>query len=322
MMPKRRAVLAATLLAPGLARAQAWAPTRPVRFVVPFPAGGATDVVARVLAERMQETLGQPIVVENRAGAGGNIGVEAVVRSPADGTTILMGTTGTLTVNPHLYATLGFDPLRDLAPVSMAFTTDHVLVVNPAVAAATAQDFLALARAQPGRLSYGSAGAGSSTHTVAELFKLAAQVDITHVPYRGSAPAMNDLVAGTVQAMLDQLPSAIGQIRGGRVRALAVTGPRRSALLPDVPTMAEIGLPDAQATSWGAVMAPAGLPAPAVARLNAAIRDALDQQAVKARLAAAGAEGASSSAEDLAAFLRAESAKWARVVREARITVN
>ncbi|WP_137127911.1 tripartite tricarboxylate transporter substrate binding protein [Roseomonas sp. HF4] len=322
MIPTRRAVLAATLLAPGLARAQPWAPTRPVRFVVPFPAGGATDVVARVLGERMQEALGQPVVVENRAGAGGNIGVEAVVRSPADGSTILMGTTGTLTVNPHLYATLGFDPLRDLSPVSMAFTTDHVLVVNPAVAANTAQDFLALARAQPGRLSYGSAGAGSSTHTVAELFKLAAQVDITHVPYRGSAPAMNDLVAGTVQAMLDQLPSAIGQIRGGRVRALAVTGPRRSALLPDVPTMAEIGLPDAQATSWGAVMAPAGLPAPAVARFNAAIRDALDQQAVKARLAAAGAEGASSSAEELGAFLRAESAKWARVVRDARITVN
>ncbi len=322
MRPTRRAALAAALLAPAAARAQAWAPTRPVRFVVPFPAGGATDVVARVLAERMQESLGQPVVVENRAGAGGNIGVENVVRSPADGSTILMGTTGTLTVNPHLYATLGFDPLRDLAPVSMAFTTDHVLIVNPQVAAQTAQEFLALVRAQPGRLSYGSAGAGSSTHTVAELFKLAARVDITHVPYRGSAPALNDLVAGTVQAMLDQIPSAIGQIRGGRVRALAVTGARRSALLLDVPTMAEIGLADAQATSWGAVMAPAGTPAPAIARFNAVIRDALAQQGVKDRLAAAGADGVASSAEELAAYLRAESTKWARVVRDARITVN
>jgi tripartite-type tricarboxylate transporter receptor subunit TctC len=322
MNATRRALIAATLLAPAAARAQAWAPTRAIRFVVPFPAGGATDVVARVLGERMQETLGQPVVVENRTGAGGNIGVENVVRSPADGHTILMGTTGTLTVNPHLYSTLGFDPLRDLAPVSMAFTTDHVLIVNPQVPARTAQEFLALVRAQPGRLSYGSAGAGSSTHTVPELFKLAARVDITHVPYRGSAPALNDVVAGNVQVMLDQIPSAIGQIQAGRVRALAVTGARRSALLPDVPTMAEIGLPEAQATSWGAVMAPAGTPAPAIARLNAAIRDALAQQAVRDRLAAAGAEGVASSPEELAAYLRAESEKWARVVREARITVN
>ncbi|MBB5688200.1 tripartite tricarboxylate transporter substrate binding protein [Roseomonas alkaliterrae] len=322
MNATRRALIAATLLAPAAARAQAWAPTRAIRFVVPFPAGGATDVVARVLGERMQETLGQPVVVENRTGAGGNIGVENVVRSPADGHTILMGTTGTLTVNPHLYSTLGFDPLRDLAPVSMAFTTDHVLIVNPQVPARTAQEFLALVRGQPGRLSYGSAGAGSSTHTVPELFKLAARVDITHVPYRGSAPALNDVVAGNVQVMLDQIPSAIGQIQAGRVRALAVTGARRSALLPDVPTMAEIGLPEAQATSWGAVMAPAGTPAPAIARLNAAIRDALAQQAVRDRLAAAGAEGVASSPEELAAYLRAESEKWARVVREARITVN
>jgi tripartite-type tricarboxylate transporter receptor subunit TctC len=322
MTATRRTLIAATLFTPAIARAQPWAPTRPTRFVVPFPAGGATDVVARVLAERLQDAFGQPVVVENRTGAGGNIGVENVVRSAPDGSTILMGTTGTLTVNPHLYSALGFDPLRDLAPVSMAFGTDHVLVVNPQVAANTAQEFLALVRAQPGRLSYGSAGAGSSTHTVPELFKLAARVDITHVPYRGSAPALNDLVAGTVQVMLDQIPSAIGQIQGGRVRALAVTGARRSPLLPDVPTMAEIGLPDAQASSWGAVMAPAGTPAPIVARFNAGIRDALAQQAVKDRLAAAGAEGVWSTPEDLAAFLRAETTKWARVVREARITVN
>ncbi|HWT09519.1 MAG TPA: tripartite tricarboxylate transporter substrate-binding protein, partial [Roseomonas sp.] len=293
MKTTRRALLAATLATPAAAQAP-WVPTRPIRFVVPFPAGGATDVVARVLAERLQESLGQPVVVENRTGAGGNIGVENVVRSAPDGTTLLMGTTGTLTVNPHLYANLGFDPLRDLAPVSMAFTTDHVLVVNPAVPAQTAQDFLALVRARPGALSYGSAGSGSSTHTVPELFKLAARVDIAHVPYRGSAPALNDLVAGTVQVMLDQIPSAIGQIQAGRVRALAVTGARRSPLLPDVPTLAEIGLPQAQATSWGAVMAPGGTPAPIVLRVNAAIREALAQPAVRERLAAAGADGVSS----------------------------
>ena len=323
MNATRRALLATALAAPATARAQgAWSPTRPIRFVVPFPAGGATDVVARVLAERLQESLGQPVVVENRTGAGGNIGVENVVRSPADGTTLLMGPTGTLTVNPHLYASLGFDPLRDLAPISMAFTTDHVLIVNPQVAAQTGQEFLALVRARPGALSYGSAGSGSSTHTVPELFKLAARVDIAHVPYRGSAPALNDLVAGTVQVMLDQIPSAIGQIQAGRVRALAVTGARRSPLLPDVPTLAEIGLPEAQATSWGAVMAPGGTPAPIVLRVNAAIREALAQPAVRERLAAAGADGVSSTPEELAALLRAESTKWARVVREARITVN
>ncbi len=323
MMTTRRAAIAATLFAPALAQAQgAWQPTRPIRFVVPFPAGGATDVVARVLGERLQETLGQPVVVENRTGAGGNIGVENVVRSAPDGTTLLMGTTGTLTVNPHLYSNLGFDPLRDLTPISMAFTTDHVLIVNPNVQAQTAQEFLALVRAQPGRLSYGSAGSGSSTHTVPELFRLAARVDITHVPYRGSAPALNDVVAGNVQVMLDQIPSAIGQIQAGRVRALAVTSAQRSPLLPNVPTMAEIGLPDAQATSWGAVMAPGGTPAPVVARFNAAIREALAQQAVKDRLAAAGAEAVSSTPEELATYLRAESEKWARVVREARITVN
>jgi len=317
---QRRQLLAAALAAPAVARAQGF--DRPLRIIVPNAPGGTSDILARLIATPLGKAVGQSVIVENRTGAGGNIGVENVVRSPADGTTILMGTTGTLTVNPHLYANLGFDPLRDLAPISMAFTTDHVLIVNPQVAAQNAKEFLALVRARPGALSYGSAGSGSSTHTVPELFKLAARVEITHVPYRGSAPALNDLVAGNVQVMLDQIPSAIGQIQGGRVRALAVTGARRSPLLPDVPTMAEFGLPDAQATSWGAVMAPAGTPAPVVARFNAAIREALAQQPVKDRLAAAGAEGVASTPEDLATYLRAESAKWARVVREAQITVN
>ena len=244
----------------GAAQGAAWAPNRPLRMVVPFPPGGATDVVARVLAERMQEKLGQPVTVENRTGAGGNVGVENVVRSAPDGLTMLMGTTGTLTINPHLYANMGFNPANDLAGISMAFATDHVLVVNPSVAAQTAQEFIALLKARPGQLSFGSGGNGSSTHLVPELFKLVAQVDMQHVPYRGSAPALNDLVAGNVQVMLDQLPSALPMIQGGRVRALAVSGPRRSRLLPDLPTMAELGLPQAEATSWGAVMAPAPAP--------------------------------------------------------------
>ncbi len=318
----RRAILAATLAMPGLAHAQAWAPVRPLRFVVPFPPGGATDVVARVLAERMQEKLGQAVTVENRTGAGGNVGVENVVRSAPDGHSILMGTTGTLTINPHLYTNMGFNPAADLAGVSMAFATDHVLIVHPSVAAQTAQELLALVRARPGQLSYGSGGNGTSTHLVAELFKLVAQVDIQHVPYRGSAPALNDTVAGNVQAMLDQLPSALPMIQAGRVRALAVTGPRRSRLLPETPTMAEIGLASAEATSWGAVMVPAATPAAVVERLNAVIREALAEPAVQQRLAATGADAVSSTPVQLAATMRAETEKWGRVVREARITVN
>ena len=325
----RRSLAAAALAAPLLpaaARAQGasspWAPSRPIRFVVPFPPGGATDVVARVLGERMQEKLGQPVTVENRTGAGGNVGVENVVRSAPDGHSILMGTTGTLTINPHLYTNMGFNPATDLAGISMAFATDHVLIVHPSVAAQTAQEFVALLRAQPGRLSYGSGGNGSSTHLVPELFKLVARVEMQHVPYRGSAPALNDTVAGNVQVMLDQLPSALPMIQAGRVRALAVTGPRRSRLLPELPTMAEIGLAQAEATSWGAVMGPAGLPAPVVERLNAVIRESLAEAAVQQRLAAAGADAVVSTPAELAATMRAETEKWARVVREARITVN
>ena len=317
------AALALPLL-PRIAAAQgaAWAPTRPLRMVVPFPPGGATDVVARVLAERMQEKLGQPVTVENRTGAGGNVGVENVVRSAPDGLSMLMGTTGTLTINPHLYANMGFNPATDLAGISMAFATDHVLVVNPAVPAQTAQEFIALLKARPGQLSFGSGGNGSSTHLVPELFKLVAQVDMQHVPYRGSAPALNDLVAGNVQVMLDQLPSALPMIQGGRVRALAVSGPRRSRLLPDLPTMAELGLPQAEATSWGAVMVPAGTPAPAIARLNAVIREALAEPGVQQRLAAAGADAVVSTPAELAGIMRSETEKWGRVVREARVTVN
>ena len=321
----RRSLIAASLATPFLARgaqAQAWAPTRPMRFVVPFPPGGATDVVARVLAEGMQGRLGQAVTVENRTGAGGNVGVENVARSPADGHSILMGTTGTLTINPHLYTTMGFNPASDLAPISMAFATDHVLIVHPSVPAQNAQEFLALARARPGTLSYGSGGNGTSTHLVPELFKLVSGVDIQHVPYRGSAPALNDTVAGNVQVMLDQLPSALAMIQAGRVRALAVTGPRRSRLLPDVPTLAEIGLAEAQATSWGAVMAPANTPAPIIDRLNAVIREVLAEASVQARLAAAGAEAVVSTPAELAAMMQRETAVWGRVVREARITVN
>ncbi|WP_019015093.1 Bug family tripartite tricarboxylate transporter substrate binding protein [Elioraea tepidiphila] len=321
-MLTRRSALIAAALTPLAAHAQSWAPSRPVRLVVPFPAGGATDVVARVLGEHMSGTLGQPVVVENRTGAGGNVGAETVVRSPPDGHNLLMGTMGGLTINPHLYRGMSFDPARDLVGIGMAFETVHVLIVHPAVPATTVGELIALAKAQPTRLAYGSAGAGSSTHMVAELFRLTAGIELTHVPYRGSAPALNDTVAGTVQIMLDQLPSCIGQVQAGRVRALAVTGAARHPLLPEVPSMAEAGLAGASATSWGAIMAPTGTPAPAIARLNAALNAALGDASVRARLVQAGADPVSSTPEAVAERMRTETAMWGRVVREANITVN
>lgn len=326
MRMTRRGLVAAGLLLPSTIRAQTaptgWSPSHPVRFIVPFPAGGATDVVARVLAERMQQRLGQPVVVENRTGSGGNIGMENAAHASADGHVIVMATMGVLAINQHLYSNTGFDPVRDFAPVSMAFGTDHVLIVNPKVEARTVRDFVALLKRSPGGISFGSAGAGSSTHMVAELFRLAAGVEPLHVPYRGSAPALNDTVAGSVQFMLDQLPSAIGQIQAGHVRALATTGPKRSSLLPDVPTMSEAGLPQAQATSWGAIMAPAGTPRPAIAQFNVVVREALADPKVQERLAAAGADAVSSTPDELAAIIGSEAERWGRVVREARITVT
>jgi tripartite-type tricarboxylate transporter receptor subunit TctC len=323
MLPRRAllpAAVAATLARPALA--QGWSPDRPIRFVVPFVAGGSTDVAARVIAERMGEILGRPVVVENRGGSGGNIGGELVARAAPDGHTLLMGVTGLLTTNPHIYRSMPFDPAKDLAPVSMAYTSDMVIVVPGGLPVRTLREFVAHAKARPGELSFGSSGHGASTHTAAELFRLAAGLDMVHVPYRGSGAAMNDLIAGTIQMMLIQIAGAVGQIRDGQVRALAATGPRRHPLLPEVPSVGEAGWPDATATSWGCVMAPGGTPAPVIARLNEAVVEALATPAVQRRLSGAGVDGESSTPNALAAFIAAEREKWGRVVREARITVD
>ncbi len=297
-------------------------PSRAVRLVVPFAAGGSTDVAARILAERMGQNLGQPVVVENRAGSGGLIGADAVAKAEPDGHTLLMATTGLLSIAPHLYPQMPFDPARDFAPVSLAFSTDLVITVAGAVPARTLGEFVRYAKEKPGAVSYASSGAGTTTHAATELFRLAAGVELLHVPYRGSGPAMNDLVAGNIQLMVDQIASAIGQINDGRIRALAVTGAERHPLLPDVPTVAEAGLPGARASSWGGIVAPAGTAGPVVAKLNIAVRDAVAQPAVRQRMAGAGADPAASSPAEFTAFVRAESDKWGRVVREARITVG
>jgi tripartite-type tricarboxylate transporter receptor subunit TctC len=322
-MLHRRSILAAGAVLPFAAQAQAqWQPTRPLRMIVPFVAGGSTDVAARLVADQMGEKLGQPIIVENRGGSGGNIGGEMVARAPADGHTLLMGVTGLLTTNPHIYRTMSFSPTRDLAPVGMCDPSDLVIVVPLSLPAQNLAEFVALAKSRPGDISFGSSGHGASTHTAAELFRIAAGIDIQHVPYRGSGGAMNDLIGGTIQMMMIQIAGAVGAVQDRRLRALAVTGPKRHALMPEVPTLAELGFPQATATSWGAVMTTAGTPVPAITRLNQVLRESLAMPLVVQRMTAAGVDPQSSTPEELAAFLTSESEKWGRVVREARITVE
>lgn len=318
--PSRRAVLSALAVAPllttRLAAQPAWAPNRPLRLIVPFAPGGSTDVAARILAERMAETLGQPVAVDNRTGAGGRIGAEAAARSPADGYTLLMGTNGVMTIAPNLGLMGTVDIQRDLAPVSLAFTTDILVVVPASLPVRDLAGFIAMAKARPGQVSFGSSGVGTATHIFTEVFASAAGIELSHVPYRGSGQAMNDLMAGTIQLMLDQPASSLGGIRDGRLRALATTSTRRNPLLPEVPTVAEAGLRGAESASWGAIMVPAGTPEPVIARLNAAVRDAAAQPGVHARLAQAGLDAAASSPAELAGFIRDETARWGQVVRE------
>jgi tripartite-type tricarboxylate transporter receptor subunit TctC len=317
----RRTLIAAAIAVPTLARAQAF-PARPLRLVVPFAPGGSTDIIARILAARLGPLLGGTVLVENRPGAGGNIGIEAVVRSAPDGYTLVLGAPGGLTVNPLLYRNLTYQPLRDLAPVAMVADSELVIAVARNVPAQDLPGFIAHCRANPGKVSFGSAGVGTTTHLGGALFALKAGVQLQHVPYRGSALAMNDLVAGTIDAMFDLLPSSINQIQGGLIRALATTGSERAATLPEVPTVAEAALPGFRATSWYALMAPAGTPAEIIGTISRATVAVLGEPAVKERISAAGAVAWPTDAAGLARILRDDSERWAEVVREARITLD
>jgi tripartite-type tricarboxylate transporter receptor subunit TctC len=324
-MTGRRATLltaGALLAVPAASRAQEAWPTRPMRIVVPFAAGGGTDVITRILADALGERLGQPVIVENRAGAGGNIGMENVVRATADGYTLLMGTTGTLATNRHLFRGMAFDPVQDFVPATLAFKTDHVLCIRAALPARDVAQLVALARARPGEITFGSAGAGSSTHMFAELFRLQTGIALQHVPYRGGALALNDLVAGRIDLLFDSLPSAVPQIRAGAVRALAICGPARHALLAEVPTMTEAGVPGYAVVAWGAIVAPRGTPAAVIARLERAMAELVALPEVQQRVARAGADAVASSARDLAELILEETDRWGRVVREAGITAN
>ena len=318
----RRSLLAALALAAPCAMAQPapW-PARPIRLVVPFPPGGPTDIVARVLAERMSRTLGQPLVVENRPGANGNIGNDAVAKAEPDGYTVLYNTSS-IALSPALYTRLPYDTLRDLAPVVQTATIPLVLAVNPGLPVQDVRGFVEYVRARPGQLSYGSAGNGNVTHLAAFLLLRSQGLDAVHVGYRGSAPALVDAVGGQVQFLTDTVNSALPLIREGRLRALAVTSPKRLAPLPEVPTIAETLVPGFDVGAWQGIMVPARTPAPVIAALNAAAMAALADGDVRAKLAEQGTEPLGSTPEEYGRILRDETARWGRVIADSGVRLD
>lgn len=322
-MKARRTLLASStgLLLAGVARGQGW-PDRPLRLVVPFPPGGPTDLVARPLAQRLGEALGQPVIVDNRGGAGGNLGAEQVAKAPPDGHTLLLSNVGVLAVNRALYRRLPFDPERDFAPVALIAGAPVALVVHAAVPARTVAEFVAWTRAQPGPVPYGTAGPGSPGHLAGEVFRNRTGAALVHLPYRGSAPALQDLVAGHVPVMFDPVQSPLGQIQSGRVRALAVSAPQRSSALPDVPTMTEAGVADHAMVAWWALVAPTGTPTEVIHRLAdevVRIGEAPDWQAALARQ---GISAMPRGPDALANFLRDETERWGAAVRASGATAD
>jgi tripartite-type tricarboxylate transporter receptor subunit TctC len=297
-------------------------PERAIRLVVPFPAAGTTDILAREVAQQLTGALGQTVVVDNRPGAAGNIGSDLVAKSAPDGYTLLMGTVGTHAINPSLYSKMPYDHVKDFVPVVLVAGVPNVLVVNPALPVNSVADLIKLAKDKPGQINFASSGSGTSIHLSGELFKTMAGVDMIHVPYKGSAAALTDLIGGQVQIMFDNLPSALPQIKAGRLRPIAVTSLKRAAVLPDIPTINESGLPGFEASSWFGVLAPAGTPAPIVLRINAEVNQWLQSADAREKLLSQGAEAAGGSPAQFANHIRAETEKWAKVVKASGAKVD
>jgi tripartite-type tricarboxylate transporter receptor subunit TctC len=315
MALNRRKALASVLAGfsgAALAQPAAW-PTRPLRLIVPLTAGGPTDLLARILAQPLGEHLGQPVIIENRPGAGGNIGAEVAAKADADGYTLFLGTSGPLAINTSLYGNLRFDPVKDFAPVMLAASAPFVVVVNPSMPAKTLPELIAYAKQHPGKLNFGSVP-GTAAHLATELFKTMAGVDITQVPYKGAAPATNDLIAGQIDLSFASTPGVVQHIKGGKLRALAVTSTARLRQLPEVPTLAET-LPGYEASVWYGVVAPARTPQAIVARLNAELTRILQDKAVEQQMLQNDFDPAGSTPEKFGAFIRAETEKWGRVVK-------
>ena len=311
----RCSVFGAMAAASSTATAQDY-PTRPITLVVPYAAGGGNDIMARTAADKMSPALGQQIVIENRGGAGGSIATRQVAHAAPDGYTLELGGTGTLAVDPTLYPNAGYDPRKDFAPIGLIGTSALVLVIHPSIPAHNVKELIAYAKANPGKLNFASAGVGSGIHLAAEYFKVQAGIEMTHVPYKGSAPALADLVGGHVSMYFSSLPPAIGLVKDGKIRALAVTGLKRSPIFPELPTVSESGLPGFEAVLHYGIVAPAGTPKPIVQKLNAALRQAVMSDELKQKLAADGTEPLASTPEEYAADIDKEETKWSVIVKK------
>jgi tripartite-type tricarboxylate transporter receptor subunit TctC len=317
---KRLAAVALLSAFPVLAAAQAF-PSKPVKIIVPFAAGGATDVVARLLAQKLQDVWGQPVVVENKAGAGGNIGADLVAKSPGDGYTLLMASGSIVTANPHMYKSLTYDPAKDLVPVTNVSSGPQVIAVHPAVPAKDLREFIAMAKASPKKVNYGSAGIGTQTHLAAENFSYAAGIDMTHVPYKGESAAITDLMGGQIQLATPNLAAALNQIKEGKLRALAVTSRERSPQLPDVPAASEV-LPGFENAGWFGLMAAAGTPKDVIDKIQKDSAKILLSAEFREKLAQQGMAPVANTPADFAVAIREESARWAKVIKERGLTAN
>lgn len=323
LAPNRRTAIVAiaALVASAGAFAQAW-PAKPVRLVIPFPAGGSTDIVGRLIADKLSQALGQPFVIDNRAGAGGTTGSDVAAKAAADGYTLLMATSSTHAIAPGLYSKLPYDPVRDFAPVTLVGKATILLVTHPSVPAKTVGELVALAKAKPGQLNFGSTGNGSVSHLTAELFKSLAGVDMQHVPYKGDAPMLVDLVAGRVSLAFGTAVAFLPYVKDGKLNALAVTDARPSPVVPNLPTVASAGVAGFEALQWFGILAPAGTPQPVVARLNEEIGKVLALPDVRERLQGLGIEIVGGSPEQFAGFIRSEAAKWGKIVRDSGAKID
>ena len=297
-------------------------PSKPVKMIVPFPPGGGTDILARPLAQKLSEKWGQPVIIDNRGGAGGNIGVKAAADAEPDGYTIILGVQGTHAVNPSLYANPGFDTLRDFAPLTMVANTPNIVVVHPSVPATTVAQLIAYAKANPGKLNYATPGNGTPSHLATEMFKSMAGVDLTHVPYKGSGPALTDMLGGQTQVWIANAPVVLQHIKTGKLRALATTSAKRPAIAADIPTLAEAGLPGYEADTWYGLFAPAKTPKPILDKLHADIVEALRSPEIRETYASQGAEVVANSREEFTAKVRDDLAKWKKVIADLKLRVD
>ena len=312
-------LLLSLLFCLNLGAQESW-PSRPVRFILPFPPGGSTDILGRLIAERLSARLGQPVVTENRGGAGGNVGAEAAARSAPDGYTIVL-VAPSLAISPTLYSKLNYDPVKDFAPVSLVATVPNVMITQPSLPA-DLKEFIATVRARPGAHNFGSGGAGTSNHLAGELFNLVAGTRLVHIPYKGVNLAMQDVLSGNVHLVFIGIPAAAPHIKSGKLRAIAVVAPQRSAALPEVPTVAEAGLADFEVTTWYGVLAPAGTPRNVINRLNAELLKIMHAPELKEKLAATGTDPLTSTPEEFAAYIKREIAKWGDVIRKAGLKAD